>query len=82
MVELAHLSGFVLGGGRDARIAVNHAAIAHLKICIKKLNAIKAVPVMEKFGRIQRWGDLATKFAWNGAGFRAQCSSLQLDRMI
>jgi hypothetical protein len=25
-LQLAHLSGFVLGGGRDARIAVNHAA--------------------------------------------------------
>src|SRR5580700_2334625 len=30
-LQLAHLSGFVLGGGRDAGIAVNHARILHEK---------------------------------------------------
>jgi hypothetical protein len=35
-LQLAHLFGFVLGGGRDAGIAVNHAANSALEICIKK----------------------------------------------
>ena len=34
--QLAHLSGFVLGGGRDAGIAVNHVFDCASEICIKK----------------------------------------------
>ena len=46
-LQLAHLSGFVLGGGRDARIAVNHASIVHLKSASKKPNFIKGEPMMQ-----------------------------------
>jgi hypothetical protein len=35
-LQLAHLSGFVLGGRRDARLAVNHAANFASEICIEK----------------------------------------------
>jgi hypothetical protein len=40
-LQLAHLSGFVLGGRRDAGIAVNHAGIVHQKSASKKPNCIK-----------------------------------------
>jgi hypothetical protein len=40
-LQLAHLSGFVLGGRRDAGIAVNHAGIVHHKSASKKPNCIK-----------------------------------------
>jgi len=36
-----------LGGGRDARIAVNHASIVHLKSASKKPNFIKGEPMMQ-----------------------------------
>jgi hypothetical protein len=47
-LELAHLSGFVLGGRRDAGIAVNHARIVHPKSASKKAKFIKAVLLMQK----------------------------------
>ena len=46
-LQLAHLSGFVLGGGRDAGIAVNHAAIVHHKYASKKSNSINGIPEMQ-----------------------------------
>ena len=45
--QLTHLSGFVLGGGRDARIAVNHAFIVHHKYASKKPNFVNDVPMMQ-----------------------------------
>jgi hypothetical protein len=38
---------FVLGGGRDAGIAVNHAAIVHQKSPSKKSNCIKGAGMMQ-----------------------------------
>jgi hypothetical protein len=35
-LELAHLSGFVLGGGRDASIAVNHPSHSPPDLCTQK----------------------------------------------
>jgi hypothetical protein len=46
-LELAHLSGFVLGGGRDARIAVNHAFIVHQESASKKANFINGAAMMQ-----------------------------------
>jgi hypothetical protein len=46
-LQLAHLAALVLGGGRDARIAVNHSFILHQKSASKKPNLIKAVAVMQ-----------------------------------
>jgi len=46
-LQLAHLSGFVLGGGRDAGMAVNHARIVHQKSASKKPNFIKGAATMQ-----------------------------------
>ena len=42
-LELAHLSGFILGGGGDAGIAVNHARIVHPASASQKVNRISGV---------------------------------------
>jgi hypothetical protein len=48
-LQLAHLSGFVLDGGRDARIAVNHCQIVRQKSASKKPNSINgAAAAMQK----------------------------------
>jgi hypothetical protein len=46
-LQLAHLSGFVLGGGRHAGIAVNHARIVHGKSASEKANLFKVVAAMQ-----------------------------------
>jgi hypothetical protein len=57
-LQLAHLSGFVLGGGRDAGIAVNHACIVHQKSASQKPNCIKGAPTMHKSSFVRTTGEL------------------------
>jgi hypothetical protein len=54
-LELGKLAGKVLGNGRDAGIAVNHARIVHQKFASKKRNRIRALVLSntQKLGGVE-----------------------------
>ena len=47
-LQLAHLAGFVLGGGRDASIAVNHAELCFRNLHRKRPIFSRGVTLMHK----------------------------------